>query len=82
MLCSPLFYPLALPFLSPLPSPLCRYIHIAGDLGELSKSVTYAGIIYLAFAVLSVIAWVRKAMKVGAWVRSGAGATAFTQLQN
>lgn len=49
-------------------------------MGELSKSVTYAGIIYLAFAVLSVIVWVRKAMKVGAWARAG-GASAFTPLQ-
>jgi len=31
----------------------------AGDLNELSKSVTYAGLVYLGFALLAGFFWVR-----------------------
>lgn len=41
-----------------------RYIHMAGDMGEMSKNVSTAGIIYLVIGVISVAFWVRGVMRV------------------
>ena len=48
---------------------ICRYIHMEGDLAEMGKQVTYAGIIYLVIAVVSVFCWVYTARKAGHWVQ-------------
>lgn len=39
------------------------YLHMPGDVIELSKPVAYAGLIYLGTALLSIIFWVRGNMK-------------------
>ena len=39
--------------------PLCTPASHAGDLNELSKGVTYAGLVYLVFALIAMFFWVR-----------------------
>lgn len=46
-----------------------HYLHIPGDMPHLSKSTTYAGIFYLITAVISVVFWIRGAMKAGQFAR-------------
>lgn len=36
----------------------------AGDMNAMSKGVTYAGLAYLAFAVIAMLCWVKGIMKV------------------
>lgn len=42
-----------------------RYVHIHGDLDALAKPVTYAGLVYLLFAFLSLFFWIRGLKRAG-----------------
>lgn len=43
-----------------------RYVHIHGDLDGLSRPVTYAAFVYLAFAAISLFFWIRGSMRARA----------------
>lgn len=54
-----------------------HYIHMEGNMPQLSKSVTYAGLMYLLAAVISVAVWVKRAIKLGQFAKP----SSFNQLQ-